>query len=111
MIGIKVEKKNQYQKDIKKIPCPKEVTLSYPKGTILKVKCDDLVKTGTVLGIHDNDYIISSVTGKVVKIKPKIVIKTDKDKFVKLKKTNFLDTLKQAGIYGLSGSFKPTYQK
>ena len=55
--------------------------------------------------------IISSVSGVVTKIKPNIQIDVTIDKFEKIKHDSLIDALKKAAIYGLSGSFKPTYLK
>ena len=89
MIGIKVEKQKQLSDTITTIPCPKKITIPYSKNAKIKVKNKDFVKTGTILGYD----------------------KKQANKKVKIKHTNFIEALQNAGIYGLSGSFKPTYLK
>ena len=111
MIGIKVEKQKQLSDTITTIPCPKKITIPYSKDAKIKVKNKDFVKTGTILGYDKKQAIISSATGIITKISPKIEIETKEEKKVKIKHTNFIEALQNAGIYGLSGSFKPTYLK
>lgn len=112
MIGIRLEKKNQYQKEIDLLPCPKEITIDYQKEDIITVRKKDLVKTGMTLGTtKEGQAIISSATGIVLKTTPKIIIKTKEDILINKKNMELITCLKEAGIYGLSGSFKPTYQK
>jgi len=119
MKGLKLPqyKKISLNENIKEIDT-KYLYFSIPENYEVKVKKGDKVKINDILAeCNDTVSIVSSISGKIVKIDKYIKIENDFKETIKkiniknIDKNKFIKLLKDSGIKGMGGAGFPAYKK